>query len=202
MLGPLCLLSPSVPAVAGRQSVIVRAAAYASDSGENLHCFLVAANKSYVTATSDLWLFIHASNLLPLLPPLPPPPYIYIRTHTNTHTHSTPLPPPPHLLRVNGMLMFGWLVSVFIFPLRSIQTTATDSERWAVCLCNCLYTRRIVPCITYSLFFQVQRSVLQRTVQIIYPSLLYPSTLRSSTLVRKGFVFLPSRGMSSTAAKN
>ena len=61
-------LSPSVPAVAGRQLVIVRAAAYASDSGESLHCFLVGANKSYVIATSDLWLFIHASNLLPSLP--------------------------------------------------------------------------------------------------------------------------------------
>ena len=44
--------SPSVPAVAGRQLVL--AAAYASDSGESLHCFLVGANKSYVTATSDV----------------------------------------------------------------------------------------------------------------------------------------------------
>ena len=34
-------LSPSVSAVAGRQLVIVRAAAYASDSWESLHCFLV-----------------------------------------------------------------------------------------------------------------------------------------------------------------
>ena len=31
--------------------------------------------KSYVIATSDLWLFIHASNLLPLLPT--PLPYTY-----------------------------------------------------------------------------------------------------------------------------
>ena len=45
-------LSPSVPAVAGRQ--LVRAAAYASDSGERLHCFLVGVIKSYVIATSDL----------------------------------------------------------------------------------------------------------------------------------------------------
>ena len=39
------------------------------------YCFLVGwcTNKSYVTATSDLWLFIHASNLLP------------------SHPHSTPL---------------------------------------------------------------------------------------------------------------
>ena len=36
------------------------------------HCFLVGVIKSYVIATSDLWLFIHASNLLPSLPtPLP-----------------------------------------------------------------------------------------------------------------------------------
>ena len=50
----------------------VRAAAYASDSGESLHCFLVGVIKSYVIATSDLWLFVHASNLLPSLPtPLP-----------------------------------------------------------------------------------------------------------------------------------
>ena len=45
---------PSVPAEAGRELVIVRAAAYASDSGESLHCFLVGANKSYVIAVSDL----------------------------------------------------------------------------------------------------------------------------------------------------
>ena len=41
-------------------------------SGEILHCFLVGVNKSYVIATSDLWLFIHASNLLPSLPTLLP----------------------------------------------------------------------------------------------------------------------------------
>ena len=34
------------------------------------HCFLVGwcTNKSYVIATSDLWLFTHASNLLPSTP--------------------------------------------------------------------------------------------------------------------------------------
>ena len=47
-------LSPSVPAVAGRELVIVRAAAYPSDSGESLHCFLIGANKSYVITISDL----------------------------------------------------------------------------------------------------------------------------------------------------
>ena len=31
---------------------LVRAAAYASDSGESLHCFLVGVNKSYVIATA------------------------------------------------------------------------------------------------------------------------------------------------------
>ena len=45
-------LSPSVPAVAGGQ--LVRAAAYASDSGESLHCFLVGVITSYVIATADL----------------------------------------------------------------------------------------------------------------------------------------------------
>ena len=48
------ILSPSVPAVAGRQLVTVRDAAYASDSGESLLFFLAGANKSYVIATSDL----------------------------------------------------------------------------------------------------------------------------------------------------
>ena len=56
--GPAHSLSPSVPAVAGHQLVIVRAAAYASDWGGGgggvLHCFLVGANRSYVIAASDL----------------------------------------------------------------------------------------------------------------------------------------------------
>ena len=66
-LGPPRPFPPSVPPFAGRQ--LVRSAAYASDSREILHCFLVGANKSYVIATSDLRLFfIHASNLLPSLP--------------------------------------------------------------------------------------------------------------------------------------
>ena len=44
-------------------------------TGESLHCFLVGwcTNKSYVIATSDLWLFIHASNLLSLNSPYPLP---------------------------------------------------------------------------------------------------------------------------------
>ena len=44
-------------------------------SGKSLHCFLVGwyTNKSYVIATSGLWLFIHASNLLPLNSPSPLP---------------------------------------------------------------------------------------------------------------------------------
>ena len=39
---------------------------------ENLHCFLVGGNKSYVIATADLWLFIYTSNLHPSLPTLLP----------------------------------------------------------------------------------------------------------------------------------
>ena len=77
-LGPPRPFSPSVPAV-GRQLLIVRAAAYASDSGESLTdtvFWSVGTNKSYVKATSDLCLFIHASNLLSSLPT--PLPYIYM----------------------------------------------------------------------------------------------------------------------------
>ena len=51
---PLRPLSPNVPAVAGCQFKLVQAAAYASDSGESLHCLLVGVNKSYVIATSYL----------------------------------------------------------------------------------------------------------------------------------------------------
>ena len=40
-LGPPRPLSPSVPAVAGRQLVIVRAASYASHSGESLQCLIL-----------------------------------------------------------------------------------------------------------------------------------------------------------------
>ena len=49
---------------------------------ERLHCFLVGwcTNKSYVIATSDLWLFIHASNLLSLNSPSPLP---YISTNSS-----------------------------------------------------------------------------------------------------------------------
>ena len=59
--------SPSVPAEAG-WLFTVAAGVCVFISGESLHRFLVGwcTNKSYVIATSDLWLFIHASNLLPL----------------------------------------------------------------------------------------------------------------------------------------
>ena len=55
---------------------------------QHRHCFLVGASKSYVIliATSNLWLFIHASNLLPSIPTLLP--YTHTRTHTHTHTHT------------------------------------------------------------------------------------------------------------------
>ena len=44
-------------------------------SGESLHCFLVGQVK--LIATSDMWLFIHASKLLPSTPH-PTPLHIYI----------------------------------------------------------------------------------------------------------------------------
>ena len=49
------------------------------------HCFLVGwcTNKSYVIATSDLWLFIHASNLLPSTPH-PTPLHLYILRTSQT----------------------------------------------------------------------------------------------------------------------
>ena len=60
------LFPPSVPAEAGCLFTVA-AGVYVFILGESLHCFLVGwcTNKSYVIATSDLWLFIHASNLLP-----------------------------------------------------------------------------------------------------------------------------------------
>ena len=63
---------PSVPAEAGCLFTLCLqgAGVHVFISGESLHCFLVGwcTNKSYVIATSDLWLFIHASNLLPSTP--------------------------------------------------------------------------------------------------------------------------------------
>ena len=70
MLGRQCPFSPSVPAEAGCLFTVA-AGVRVFISGESLHCFLVGwcTNKSYVIATSDLWLFIHASNLLSLNSP-------------------------------------------------------------------------------------------------------------------------------------
>ena len=75
MLGRQRPFSPSVPAEAGCLFTVA-AGVHVFISGESLHCFLVGwcTNKSYVIATSDLWLFIHASNLLSLNSP-PPLPY-------------------------------------------------------------------------------------------------------------------------------
>ena len=57
-------------------------------SGESLHCFLVGwcTNKSYVIliATSDLWLFTHTSNLLPLNSPPTP---LHEKNKTNKKTY-------------------------------------------------------------------------------------------------------------------
>ena len=57
-------------------------------SGESLHCFLVGwcTNKSYVIATTDLWIFIHASNLLPSLPT--PQPYKTWRCEQDSHARA------------------------------------------------------------------------------------------------------------------
>ena len=68
---------PFPPVSLQRQVVCLTIAAgvHVFSSGESLHCFLVGwcTNKSYVIATSDLWLFIHASNLLSLYSPSPLP---------------------------------------------------------------------------------------------------------------------------------
>ena len=69
MLGRQRPLSPSLPAEAGCLFTVA-AGVHVFISGESLHCFLAGwcTNKNYVIATSDLWLFIHASNLLPSTP--------------------------------------------------------------------------------------------------------------------------------------
>ena len=68
---------PFPPVSLQRQVVCLTVAAgvHVFSSWESLHCFQVGwcTNKSYVIATSDLWLFIHASNLLPLNTPSPLP---------------------------------------------------------------------------------------------------------------------------------
>ena len=73
---------PFPPVSLQRQVVclIVAAGVHVFITGESLHCFLVGwcANKSYVIATSDLWLFLHASNMLSLNSPSPLP---YTHTH-------------------------------------------------------------------------------------------------------------------------
>ena len=77
-LGPPRPLSPQCPCAAvGRSSVIVRAAAYASDSREILHCFLVGANKSYVIATSDSVVTLHSCFHPASLTPHPAPLHYY-----------------------------------------------------------------------------------------------------------------------------
>ena len=75
MLGRQRPFSPSVPAEAGCLFNCCGRCSCVFISVESLHCFLVGwcTNKSYVIATSDLWLFIHASNLLPLNSPSPLP---------------------------------------------------------------------------------------------------------------------------------
>ena len=76
------------------------------------------ANKSYVIATSesDLWLFIHASNLLPSLPtPLP-----YINTLTPPSFPGVSLAPIQVITENTSILCSGTLVLFFglsiVFP--------------------------------------------------------------------------------------
>ena len=80
---------PSVTAEAGSLSAVA-AGVHVFISGESLHCFLVGwcTNKSYVIATSDLWLFIHASNLLPSTPH-PTPLHEYYILHIIYHMNGT-----------------------------------------------------------------------------------------------------------------
>ena len=56
---------------------------------QHRHCFLVGwcTNKSYVIATSDLWLFNHASNLLPSTHH-PTPLHYYSRKQQTARPHS------------------------------------------------------------------------------------------------------------------
>ena len=81
---------PFPPVSLQRQVVCLTVAAgvHVFSSGECLHCFLVGwyTNKSYVIATYDLWLFIHASNLLPINSPSPLP---YIKMVLNVHRNRT-----------------------------------------------------------------------------------------------------------------
>ena len=69
MLGRQRPFSPGVPAEAGCLFTVA-AGVHVFISGQSLQCFLVGwcTNKSYVIATSDLWLFIHASNPHPSTP--------------------------------------------------------------------------------------------------------------------------------------
>jgi len=84
VLGRQRPFSPGVPAEAGCLFTVA-AGVHVFISGESLHCFLVGwcTNKSYVIATSDLWLFIHASNLLPLNSPSPLPYTCNLNKHWN-----------------------------------------------------------------------------------------------------------------------
>ena len=72
---------PSVPAEAGCLFTVA-ASVHVFITGESLHCFLVGwcTNKIYVIATSDLWLFIHASNLFPSTPLTTPLQLYYLFT--------------------------------------------------------------------------------------------------------------------------
>ena len=90
-------LYPSVPAVTG--CLGASAVDPAFDLGEEPTVSWVVWIK--VTASSDLWLFIHASSLLPSLPtPLPCIPThhcLYINSQINAHTPTNTVTPTPTL---------------------------------------------------------------------------------------------------------
>ena len=98
VLKPVCWASlfPQCPC---RGRLFVSAAGvHVFISEESRHCFLVGwcTNKSYVIATSDLWLFLHASNLLPSLPRTTPLHIYFFFKHLI-------LGPTPHSLSCNTL---------------------------------------------------------------------------------------------------
>ena len=93
------------------------------------HCFLVGwcTNKSYVIATSDLWLFIHASNLLSLYSPSPLPYNKFHHHHGSIATDTKWIPGDyPSITRahhshsllypVPSCQVSYWLQEILLFP--------------------------------------------------------------------------------------
>ena len=101
--------SPSIPTEAGCLFAVATCV-HVFISGESLLCFLVGVNKSYVIATSDLWLFIHASNMLP----------------------STPHPTPLHISMMETISAMWWQAGHAIYQLSSPSCSARVIQK-------CLY---------------------------------------------------------------